>query len=83
MPASFPANMLNHDSADSGILTDSDFSGPALMPPILIDQKKQIIAGHGRYEAAELSGCTQVPVICLEHLTEAQCPLGRHRQRPR
>jgi ParB-like nuclease domain len=40
--------------------------------PILIDKNKQIIAGHGRFEAAKLSGCAQVPVICLEHLTEAQ-----------
>jgi ParB-like nuclease domain/DNA methylase len=40
--------------------------------PILIDANKQIIAGHGRYEAAKLSGCTQVPVVWLEHLTEAQ-----------
>jgi ParB/RepB/Spo0J family partition protein len=40
--------------------------------PILINKNKQIIAGHGRYEAAKLSGCAQVPVICLEHLTEAQ-----------
>jgi DNA modification methylase len=40
--------------------------------PILINKNKQIIAGHGRYEAAKLNGCMQVPVICLEHLTEAQ-----------
>src|ERR1700730_7079871 len=40
--------------------------------PILINKNKQIIAGHGRFEAAKLNGCTQVPVICLEHLTEAQ-----------
>jgi len=38
--------------------------------PILINKNKQIIAGHGRFEAAKLNGCTQVPVICLEHLTE-------------
>ena len=31
--------------------------------PILINKNKQIIAGHGRYEAAKLSGCAQVPVI--------------------
>ena len=40
--------------------------------PILINKNKQIIAGHGRFEAAKPNGCTQVPVICLEHLTEAQ-----------
>jgi hypothetical protein len=40
--------------------------------PILVDKHKQIIAGHGRYEAAKLLGSTPVPVISLEHLTKAQ-----------
>lgn len=40
--------------------------------PILVDKQKQIIAGHGRYEAAKLLGSTSVPVISLEHLTKAQ-----------
>ena len=40
--------------------------------PILIDKNRKIIAGHGRYEAAIYLGLAQVPVICLEHLTEAQ-----------
>jgi DNA modification methylase len=40
--------------------------------PMLIDKNNQIIAGHGRYEAAKLNGSTYVPVIRLEHLTEAQ-----------
>jgi hypothetical protein len=40
--------------------------------PILINKDKQIIAGHGRYEAAKFLALKQVPVICLEHLTEAQ-----------
>jgi len=39
---------------------------------ILIDKHRQIIVGHGRWEAAKLLGCTQVPVIRLEHLTETQ-----------
>ena len=40
--------------------------------PILIDRNRQIVAGHGRYEAAKLIGLTQVPVIFLDHLTETQ-----------
>jgi hypothetical protein len=40
--------------------------------PILVDKHKQIIAGHGRYEAAKLLGSSAVPVISLEHLTTAQ-----------
>jgi DNA modification methylase len=40
--------------------------------PILINRNSQIIAGHGRFEAAKLLGCVEVPVVWLEHLTEAQ-----------
>src|ERR1700731_4200941 len=40
--------------------------------PILIDRNKQIVAGHGRYEAAKLNQCAEVPVVWLEHLTETQ-----------
>jgi DNA modification methylase len=37
-----------------------------------VDRNRQIIAGHGRFEAAKLSGHTQVPVIFLDHLSETQ-----------
>jgi ParB/RepB/Spo0J family partition protein len=40
--------------------------------PILVDKNNKIVAGHGRFEAAKLLGYAQVPVICLEHLTEVQ-----------
>src|SRR3954462_7818324 len=37
--------------------------------PILIDDDKQIIAGHGRTEAAKLIGMTIVPTVRLSHLS--------------
>jgi DNA modification methylase len=40
--------------------------------PILIDKDDQIVAGHGRFEAARHLGLPRVPTIRLEHLTEAQ-----------
>jgi len=40
--------------------------------PILTDAFGNVVAGHGRLEAAKLAGLTTVPVICLEDLTEAQ-----------
>lgn len=40
--------------------------------PILIDAKDVVIAGHGRLEAAKLLGMTEVPTICLDHMSEAQ-----------
>ena len=39
--------------------------------PILVDDAKQIIAGHGRVEAAKLLGIDAVPTYQLSHLSEA------------
>jgi ParB-like chromosome segregation protein Spo0J len=40
--------------------------------PVLADGEDQIIAGHGRVEAAKVLGLTSVPVIRLEHLSPEQ-----------
>jgi len=40
--------------------------------PLLVDEKKQIIAGHGRLMAAEMLGLEEVPVITLVGLTDTQ-----------
>ena len=40
--------------------------------PILVDGANGIIAGHGRLMAARKLGMEQVPVIVLDHLTDAQ-----------
>ena len=40
--------------------------------PILVDGDNGIIAGHGRLAAARKLGMTEVPVIVLDHLTDAQ-----------
>ena len=40
--------------------------------PILVDSADGIIAGHGRLMAAKTLGLTEVPVIVLDHLTDAQ-----------
>jgi DNA modification methylase len=40
--------------------------------PILIDLCRNIIAGHGRWLAADLLGMTEVPTLCLDHLTPTQ-----------
>ena len=39
--------------------------------PILIDDAKRIIAGHGRVKASELLGIDMVPTCQLSHLSEA------------
>ena len=40
--------------------------------PVLVDDAKQIIAGHGRVEAAKLLGIDAVPTCKLSHLSEAE-----------
>lgn len=40
--------------------------------PVLVDEHKGIIAGHGRVLAARKLGITKVPCIELAHMTEAQ-----------
>ena len=40
--------------------------------PVLIDRDGKVVAGHGRILACKLLGWTEVPTICLDHLTEAQ-----------
>jgi ParB-like nuclease domain/DNA methylase len=40
--------------------------------PILVDKEGEILAGHGRVEAAKLLGLTTLPIVRIEHLTEEQ-----------
>jgi DNA modification methylase len=39
---------------------------------VMIDRNGKVVAGHGRILACKLLGWTEVPTICLDHLTEAQ-----------
>ena len=40
--------------------------------PILTDRYGNVVAGHGRLLAAKLLAMTEVPTLCLDHLTPAQ-----------
>jgi DNA modification methylase len=40
--------------------------------PIIIDGEYNIIAGHGRFEAAKAEGITEVPCVFVDYLTPAQ-----------
>jgi ParB-like chromosome segregation protein Spo0J len=40
--------------------------------PILIDREGKVIAGHGRLLACRELAITEVPTLCLDHLTQAQ-----------
>src|SRR5258705_8367590 len=40
--------------------------------PVLVDSKREVIAGHGRVMACRLLGRTEVPTISMHHLSDAQ-----------
>src|SRR4051794_2055920 len=40
--------------------------------PVLIDRDDGVIAGHGRLLACRELGWSEVPALCLDHLTSAQ-----------
>lgn len=42
------------------------------LAPILADRDGNILAGHARFEAAKILGMSHVPVIVIDHLTQAQ-----------
>ena len=50
--------------------------------PILIDRDGNIIAGHGRWLAGREFGITEVPTLCLDHLTPAQARAFIDRRQP-
>ncbi|MES0022086.1 MULTISPECIES: DNA methyltransferase [unclassified Mesorhizobium] len=40
--------------------------------PVLVDEKNNVLAGHGRLSAARLLGWKEVPTLSITHLNEAQ-----------
>ncbi len=40
--------------------------------PVLMDAEGNVIAGHGRVEAAKVMGLKEVPAIRIDHMSEAQ-----------
>ena len=66
-----PANPRRHSKKQIRQIANSiqafDFN-----VPILIDGDGNVVAGHGRLLATKLLGITEVPTLCLDHLTPAQ-----------
>src|SRR3979409_1434388 len=40
--------------------------------PVLVDESDQIIAGHGRVQAAKVLGLAEVPTVQIAHLSATQ-----------
>jgi DNA modification methylase len=66
-----PGNPRKHNRQQvRAIATSLDAFG--FNAPVLVNNDKQIIAGHGRVEAAKLLGYSHVPAIQLDHLDPNQ-----------
>lgn len=67
----YEKNARTHDESQvnkiAASITEFGFTNP-----ILVDSADGIIAGHGRLMAAKSLGLSEVPVIVLDHLTDAQ-----------
>jgi ParB-like chromosome segregation protein Spo0J len=66
-----PANPRRHSKKQIRQIANSiDEFG--FVAPILIDRNRKVVAGHGRLSACGLLGISEVPTVCLEHVTPAQ-----------
>ena len=63
-------NARTHSSKQVGQIANS-IKKFGFCNPVLIDDTNQIIAGHGRVEAAKLLGIETVPTCRLSHLSDA------------
>lgn len=67
----YERNAKTHDAAQIEKLKAS-IQEFGFVSPILIDEKKNVIAGHGRIMAARELGIKKVPAVFVEGLTDAQ-----------
>lgn len=64
-------NARTHSQKQIHLVADS-IKAFGFVTPVLIDGEGEIVAGHGRYEAAKLLGRETVPTIRLDHLSQDQ-----------
>ena len=64
-------NPREHSAAQIAAIARS-IASSGFINPLIIDRSGEIIAGHGRFEAAKLVGLEAVPTITVSHLGEAQ-----------
>src|ERR1700730_6307951 len=67
----YPKNARTHSKRQIRQLANS-IEKFGFCNPVLVDDENQIIAGHGRVEAAKVLGIDAVPTCRLSHLSEAE-----------
>jgi DNA modification methylase len=65
-------NARTHSRKQIGQIADS-LKAFGWTNPVLVSDEGQIVAGHGRVEAAKLLGMAEVPTIRLAQLSKEQC----------
>src|SRR5258708_11604522 len=68
---SYPRNARTHSRKQVKQIAAA-IMGFGFTNPVLIDESDQIIAGHGRVQAAKLLGLAEVPTVQIGHLTATQ-----------
>jgi DNA methylase/ParB-like nuclease domain len=71
VPKPNPNNARTHSSAQIRKLARS-IRAHGFITPLVVDGQNQVVAGHGRLEAARHLGLTQIPTICVTHLSPEQ-----------
>jgi hypothetical protein len=66
-----PANPRRHSKQQIRKIADS-MQAFGFNVPVLIDRENKVVAGHGRLLACGELGWSEVPTLCLDHLTPAQ-----------
>src|SRR5689334_18410335 len=66
-----PRNARTHGKKQVKMIAES-MKAFGFTNPVLIDEDRMILAGHGRVEAAKQLGLDQVPTIRIDALNEAQ-----------
>lgn len=67
----YPRNARTHSKKQVRQIADS-INRFGFTNPVLIDGSNQILAGHGRIEAAKLLGIATVPCLRIDHLTSEE-----------
>jgi DNA modification methylase len=67
----YPRNARTHSRKQINQIAAS-ITGFGFTNPVLVDEDGQIIAGHGRVQAAKLLGFAEVPTVQIAHLSATQ-----------
>ena len=66
-----PSNPRAHSPAQIRKLARS-MREHGFITPVVVDPENVVVAGHGRLEAAQHLGLTEIPAICVSHLSPEQ-----------